>query len=99
MHRLILKFNLFRVSAKPIDGGSVWSLFLKCLPAGYFVFPTWIIPRKKVPVVITKFFAVTLSPYLLTTVVIRLFSSNYMSSTLNDIKKYLIYFSVKFGVD
>ncbi len=40
VHRLILNFSLLRVSASPIDGGSVCSLFRKCRPAGYFVFPT-----------------------------------------------------------
>ena len=40
VHRFMLNLRRFSVSARPIDGGSVSALFLKCLPAGYFVLPT-----------------------------------------------------------
>lgn len=55
VRRPIGNWYSFKVFDKPMEGGSVDSLSLICLPAGYFMWPIWHIPFKKVPVVMTAF--------------------------------------------
>lgn len=67
---LMGNLSVLKVSAKPIEGASVASEFLRWRPAGILTLPTWIIPLKKVPVVMIKFLAFIFYPYLLITALI-----------------------------
>lgn len=67
---LMGNLSFLKVSAKPIEGASVSSEFLRWRPAGILTLPTWITPLKNVPVVIIKFLPFIFSPYLLITALI-----------------------------